>query len=297
MPLPINVFWPADQPVVAVADCLGADAAQVGAGPRFGPGDRGDLFARDHAREPAGLEVIGAVGQQVGEDHVIVQVERQADREVVALGEFFVQHCPESVVGHPHAAELFRHGQAQQALLAGSGPQFPGHHVVLVPLGVVGSDRARVELGGHLTEHLVVFFKQLALHCDSFQYRQQRPHRITGAAFGKGRTITAVLHEGERRGLNPRPPGPQPGALPTELRPPCAISGPPANRLAGKATTNSLPAVWGWFCHFCDFRRNFRETWRRLLFRATSPGVSWLAARRGCAGATPPGWARLLRRP
>jgi hypothetical protein len=26
--------------------------------------------------------------------------------------------------------------------------------------------------------------------------------------------------KGERRGLNPRPPGPQPGALPTELRPP-----------------------------------------------------------------------------
>jgi hypothetical protein len=26
---------------------------------------------------------------------------------------------------------------------------------------------------------------------------------------------------GERRDLNPRPPGPQPGALPTELRPPC----------------------------------------------------------------------------
>ena len=26
---------------------------------------------------------------------------------------------------------------------------------------------------------------------------------------------------GERRGLNPRPPGPQPGALPTELLPPC----------------------------------------------------------------------------
>src|SRR5437764_13534993 len=28
------------------------------------------------------------------------------------------------------------------------------------------------------------------------------------------------LIEGERRDLNPRPPGPQPGALPTELRPP-----------------------------------------------------------------------------
>ena len=102
------------------------------------------------------------------------------------------------------------------------------------------------------------------------RYRQQRPHRISGAAFGKGRTITAVLHEGERRGLNPRPPGPQPGALPTELRPPCAVSGPPANRLAGKATTNSLPVVWVWFCHFCDFHQNFRETWRRLLSCATS---------------------------
>jgi hypothetical protein len=28
------------------------------------------------------------------------------------------------------------------------------------------------------------------------------------------------LHRGERRGSNPRPPGPQPGALPAELRPP-----------------------------------------------------------------------------
>jgi hypothetical protein len=30
--------------------------------------------------------------------------------------------------------------------------------------------------------------------------------------------------EGERRDLNPRPPGPQPGALPTELRPPRATN-------------------------------------------------------------------------
>ena len=29
------------------------------------------------------------------------------------------------------------------------------------------------------------------------------------------------FNEGERRDSNPRPPGPQPGALPTELRPPC----------------------------------------------------------------------------
>ena len=34
---------------------------------------------------------------------------------------------------------------------------------------------------------------------------------------------------GDRRDLNPRPPGPQPGALPAELRPPChfAVVKPP----------------------------------------------------------------------
>ena len=159
----------ADQPVVAVAYGLGADAAQVRAGAGFGPGDRGDLFAGDHGRQPAGLEVLGAVGQQVGEDHVIVQVEGQADGEVVALGEFFVQHRPEAVVGHAQAAELLGHGQAQQALLAGRRPEVAGHHVVLVPLGVVRGHRACVELGCHLTEHPVVFFKELALHCVSFQ--------------------------------------------------------------------------------------------------------------------------------
>ena len=34
-------------------------------------------------------------------------------------------------------------------------------------------------------------------------------------------TVSTIQNWGERRGLNPRPPGPQPGALPTELRPPC----------------------------------------------------------------------------
>src|SRR5664280_2463044 len=38
-----------------------------------------------------------------------------------------------------------------------------------------------------------------------------------------------ALQQGERRDSNPRPPGPQPGALPTELRPPrdarCKSSG------------------------------------------------------------------------
>jgi adenylate cyclase len=36
--------------------------------------------------------------------------------------------------------------------------------------------------------------------------------------------------EGERRDLNPRPPGPQPGALPTELRPPGSVESSPSYR-------------------------------------------------------------------
>src|SRR5436190_11975510 len=40
--------------------------------------------------------------------------------------------------------------------------------------------------------------------------------------------ICGALLRGERRGLNPRPPGPQPGALPAELRPPCPTVAPTA---------------------------------------------------------------------
>ncbi len=36
---------------------------------------------------------------------------------------------------------------------------------------------------------------------------------------------------GERRGSNPRHPGPQPGALPAELRPPCVGNSTPINGL------------------------------------------------------------------
>ena len=33
-----------------------------------------------------------------------------------------------------------------------------------------------------------------------------------------------IAQWGERRGSNPRHPGPQPGALPAELRPPCLLT-------------------------------------------------------------------------
>ena len=141
MPLPMNVFWPLISQSSPSRTALvrmprrsepapgSVQAMEVTISPDTMPG------------QPAALEVIGAVGQQVGEDHVIVQVEGEADGEVVALGEFLVQHGAEAVVVHAHAAELLRDRQAQQALLAGRRPQLAGHHVVRVPLRVVRGHR------------------------------------------------------------------------------------------------------------------------------------------------------------
>src|SRR4051812_17979646 len=57
-----------------------------------------------------------------------------------------------------------------------------------------------------------------------------RPDGVGPGALGPSLRLTSVLKRktqpqrgftrGERRDLNPRPPGPQPGALPAELRPP-----------------------------------------------------------------------------
>src|SRR5689334_1330744 len=42
----------------------------------------------------------------------------------------------------------------------------------------------------------------------------------TAPARNRARADDLVTQWGERRGSNPRPPGPQPGALPAELHPP-----------------------------------------------------------------------------
>lgn len=50
-----------------------------------------------------------------------------------------------------------------------------------------------------------------------------------------------TLPLGDRRGSNPRPPGPQPGALPTELRPPYITDTKYSIKCFVLATGNSLP--------------------------------------------------------
>jgi hypothetical protein len=48
---------------------------------------------------------------------------------------------------------------------------------------------------------------------------------IGRACFGRTWKLLEEKTWGERRGSNPRHLGPQPSALPAELRPPCAVRG------------------------------------------------------------------------
>ena len=50
-----------------------------------------------------------------------------------------------------------------------------------------------------------------------------RAHRRDLGQGRQARLQSATSMEGERGDSNPRPPGPQPGALPAELRPPCRV--------------------------------------------------------------------------
>lgn len=56
--------------------------------------------------------------------------------------------------------------------------------------------------------------------CSAMRRTVSRAGERAAPERAKPRTRGASCVRGERRGSNPRPPGPQPGALPTELRPP-----------------------------------------------------------------------------
>src|SRR4051812_38570217 len=61
------------------------------------------------------------------------------------------------------------------------------------------------------------------------------PSRRTDRSVCPRKSLLQGLSRGERRDSNPRPPGPQPGALPTELRPPSAARSLAAGALPGGA--------------------------------------------------------------
>ncbi len=61
----------------------------------------------------------------------------------------------------------------------------------------------------------------LRVRCSAVELEAQGPQTSRAPSRGRASVIGAV--EGDRRGSNPRPPGPHPGALPTELRPPRSL--------------------------------------------------------------------------
>jgi hypothetical protein len=109
---------------------------------------------------------------------------------------------------------------------------------------------------------------------DSAQPRPTRPRckaeilpaftplrRARGGRRMRKSPLCGLFLRGERRDSNPRPPGPQPGALPTELRPPSAAGSLAAGALPARSRRRSTtgPTLAG-----------RRWCWRRLP--ASAPG-------------------------
>jgi hypothetical protein len=61
----------------------------------------------------------------------------------------------------------------------------------------------------------------LRVRCSAVEL-EARGHQTSRAYSGGPASVFGAV-EGDRRGSNPRPPGPHPGALPTELRPPRSL--------------------------------------------------------------------------
>ena len=124
---------------VAVAGFLGrgAHALQVGAGAGLGHGDGADHFAGGELGQPALLLLLGAVMQDVGRDDAGMQ--RRAEGVEAGEREFAVDHrlMREAAAG---AAVFLRHRGAQQAGLAGLGPDLALVHAGLVPAVEMGDE-------------------------------------------------------------------------------------------------------------------------------------------------------------
>jgi hypothetical protein len=80
-----------------------------------------------------------------------------------------------------------------------------------------------------------------------------------------GLPVSRMVTEGERRDSNPRPPGPQPGALPAELRPPRIKQSraSPSRRKASRPRVRHLPEL---------FLQMFRSWCRRVPPAPNAPG-------------------------
>ncbi|MPM59003.1 hypothetical protein SDC9_105840 [bioreactor metagenome] len=145
--------------MIALAPRGGAHRFQVAARARLGHGDGADQLTRRHARQPAVLLLLGAVGVDIRRDDVRMQRKPQAAG--AGARDFFQQHrrVPEVAAA---AVGLGQHG-VEQALAPGLAPDLLGHDAVALPLGMMGHDLLVEKAPRGLAELFMVFAEDGAL--------------------------------------------------------------------------------------------------------------------------------------
>jgi hypothetical protein len=144
---------PVDAPAIAIELRLRLDPLQVGAGARLGHGDRGHQLAAGHARQPALLLRLGAIGQDVMRDDTAVHVVAERLRHAVHL--LFADHG----FGQEAAAAtavFLGDARAQQARSAGLVPDLAIGVVLAAPARLVRDALALEETPRAVAQHLQV---------------------------------------------------------------------------------------------------------------------------------------------
>ena len=139
--------------VVALAPRRGAHGLEVAARAGLGHGDGADQLARGHARQPAVLLHLAAIGMDVGRDDVRMQ--RKAQPAGARARDLLQQHGRMAEVAAA-AIGLGQHG-VEQAFAPGLAPDLLGHDALALPFGMVGHDLALEEAAGLLAELFMVF--------------------------------------------------------------------------------------------------------------------------------------------
>ena len=138
---------------VAVAGGAGADRLHVGAGGGLGHRQRADELAGHHLRQPAGLLLRGAVGEDVvGDDR---GVDAEAPAREVGAGVLHEDHRVVAEVAAGAAVLLGDRG-AEEADLAGLVPGLAVHHALGAPGVEAGRPAFGDEVAGELGEHAVL---------------------------------------------------------------------------------------------------------------------------------------------
>ena len=80
---------PVQDPLIAIADGVGANALNIGACARLGHGEGTDYLAFGHAGQPKGFLLLGAVTAEIGCDDVVVDTIARCEAAEAHLRQLF----------------------------------------------------------------------------------------------------------------------------------------------------------------------------------------------------------------